>query len=94
MGVLAQRFLNLIVTGRTPGVKSLRCIDLAGQQLFYHDEPPPSSNGDGSEPLAPAAGGQDTISHPLALKTEMLRIPRPSLKTPSLSKSAAMTPAV
>lgn len=86
MGVLARRFLNLIVPGGTPGVKSLRRIDLTGQQLFYHDERPPSSNGDGSEPLAPAAGGQDTISHPLALKMEMLQLPGPSFTFRALNK--------
>ncbi|XP_004956624.1 uncharacterized protein LOC101767656 [Setaria italica] len=87
MGVLARRFLNLIVPGCTPGVKSVRRIDLAGQQLFYHDEPPPPSNGDGdgSEPLAPAAGGQDTISHPLASKMEMLRLPRASFNFRALN---------
>ena len=41
MGVLGRRFLNLIVAGCSPGVKSLRRINLA--QLLYRDTPPPPS---------------------------------------------------
>jgi hypothetical protein len=62
MGVLARRFLNLIVPGRCPGVKSLRRIDLARNQLFY---------GDGSE--KPAGG-----SSALETAMETIRFARPS----------------
>lgn len=41
MGVLSRRrFLNLIVAGCSPGVKSLRRINLLAQ-LFHRDTPPP-----------------------------------------------------
>lgn len=75
MGVLARRFLNLIVPGCSPGVKSLRRIDLTRQRLFYQvgSAPPPSPNGDRSEP----AGGQDT-ARSSALEMETIRFPGPS----------------
>ncbi|KAG0516178.1 hypothetical protein BDA96_10G339900 [Sorghum bicolor] len=41
MGLLARRFLNLIVPGCSPGVKSLRRIDLTRQRLFYQVGSPP-----------------------------------------------------
>ncbi|KAG0516184.1 hypothetical protein BDA96_10G340300 [Sorghum bicolor] len=72
MGVLARRFLNLIVPGCTPGVKSLRRIDLTRHELFYpvgfESAPPPPA----------AAGAQDAISRPSALEMETVRFLGPS----------------
>lgn len=36
---LSRRFLNLIVNDSIPGVRSLRCIDLARNEFFYPDTP-------------------------------------------------------
>ncbi|KAG0516189.1 hypothetical protein BDA96_10G340700 [Sorghum bicolor] len=59
MGLLARRFLNLIVPGCSPGVKSLRRIDLTRQRLFYQvgsaPSPPPPP------PPSPSALEMETI---------------------------------
>ncbi|CAL5084069.1 unnamed protein product [Urochloa decumbens] len=44
MGLIWRRFLNLLVNEHTPGVKSLRFIDLKRQRLFYPDTPPPTAS--------------------------------------------------
>ncbi|KAF8668755.1 hypothetical protein HU200_051943 [Digitaria exilis] len=60
MGV-TRRFLNMIVSGSgsTPGVKTLRRIDLTRQQLFYPDTPRRSESGGLARP--PSALEMETI---------------------------------
>ncbi|CAN6243127.1 unnamed protein product [Urochloa humidicola] len=48
MAALSRRFLNLIVDNRTPGAKSLRCIDLM-RQHFFERTPAQQSNGNGPD---------------------------------------------
>ncbi|KAG0516176.1 hypothetical protein BDA96_10G339700 [Sorghum bicolor] len=52
---LSRRFLNLIVGGHAPTVRSLRCIDLKRLQLFYPTPPSPTN---------PAASTMETFGLP------------------------------
>jgi hypothetical protein len=73
---LSRRFLNLIVDNRTPGAKSLRCIDMA-RQLFDNTAQPPSK-GNGSETKGPVeAGNQMNKAAEKASRLERILLPKP-----------------
>ncbi|RLN16211.1 hypothetical protein C2845_PM02G36890 [Panicum miliaceum] len=77
MASLSRRFLNLIVDNRTPGAKSLRCIDLT-RQHFFDTTPAQQSNGNGSESKGPVdAGNQKNKVAEEALMMERILLPKP-----------------
>ncbi|TVU38100.1 hypothetical protein EJB05_11452, partial [Eragrostis curvula] len=68
---LPRRFLNLIMEGRNPGAKTLRCIDLERQKFFNTRKPAQRTTNDEAATSAAVAAASKKIPR--------VRLPRPSV---------------
>ncbi|KAL6641981.1 hypothetical protein ACP70R_020162 [Stipagrostis hirtigluma subsp. patula] len=76
---LSRRFLNLIAQNHVPGVKTLRCIDLARQQLFDSTPPPPPPNGNSTNGTRVVDAGDQEKKQAMAVgEMEKILLPSPS----------------